>query len=94
MKSSCNNGLEAVEIYRREWQGIDLILLDMVMPAMNGKDAFLKMQAINRNIKALLISGYRIEDEVNILIDAGMMGFIAKPFNPEFLLKTVGDTLG
>ena len=91
---TCNNGLEAVEIYRREWQDIDLVLLDMIMPKMNGEDAFLEMQAINRNIKALLISGYRIEDEVKILLDAGMKGFIAKPFKPELLLKTVGDALG
>jgi PAS domain S-box-containing protein len=90
---TCGDGLEAVEIYRREWQGIDLVVLDMVMPEMNGKDAFLEMQTINGNIRALLISGYRSDSEAQSLLDAGMKGFIAKPFNPEILLKAVKDVL-
>ena len=61
---------------------------------MNGKDAFMEMRSINGNIKALLISGYSIEGEAQILIDAGMKGFIPKPFNPQVLLKKVGDALG
>jgi PAS domain S-box-containing protein len=91
---TCNDGLEAVELYRREWKDIDLVLLDMMMPEMNGKDAFMEMRSINGNIKALLISGYSIEGEAQILIDAGMKGFIPKPFNPQVLLKKVGDALG
>jgi two-component system cell cycle sensor histidine kinase/response regulator CckA len=90
---TCKDGLEAVELYRRKWEDISLVVLDMMMPEMNGKDAFLEMKAINGNITALLISGHRIECEVQSLLDAGIKGFIPKPFNPETLLKTVKNVL-
>jgi PAS domain S-box-containing protein len=90
---ACDNGLEAVDIYRREWREIDLVLLDMMMPEMNGKNAFLEMKTINRNIRAILMSGYSIEGEAQFLIDAGAKGFIPKPFDIEILLKTVEDAL-
>ncbi len=90
---ACKDGLEAVEIYRREWKDIDLVILDMMMPEMNGKDAFLEMQSINRNVQALLISGFSIEGDAQDLLDAGMKGFIPKPFDTEILLKTVQDAL-
>ena len=73
---TCKDGQEAVEIYRREWDNIGLVILDMMMPEMNGKDAFQEMQSINRDIKALLISGFSIEGDAQDLLDAGMKGFI------------------
>ena len=89
----CNNGLEAVELYRREWGEIDLVILDMIMPEINGKDAFLEMRSINRNVKALLISGFSIEGDAQDLLDAGMKGFIPKPFDTEILLKTLQEVI-
>ncbi len=90
---TCDNGLEAVDIYRREWQEIDLVLLDMMMPEMNGKSAFLEMRSINRNIRAILMSGYSIEGEAQFLVDAGAKGFITKPFDIDILLKAVEEAL-
>ena len=90
---TCKDGMEAVELYRRKWGEFSLVVLDMMMPEMNGKDAFLEMQAINGNIRALLISGHSIECEVHSMLDAGMKGFIPKPFSPEILLETVKGAL-
>ena len=90
---TCKDGLEAVELYRRKWEDISLVLLDMMMPEMNGKEAFLAMHSINGNIKALLISGHIIECEVQSLLNAGMKGFISKQFDPETLLETVENVM-
>jgi PAS domain S-box-containing protein len=90
---TCNDGMDAVEYYRQSWKETDLVILDMMMPIMNGKDAFFEMQAINKDIKALLISGFSIEGEAQSLLDAGMKGFIQKPFNMSALAKTVEKTL-
>ncbi|MFZ2658702.1 MAG: response regulator [Victivallales bacterium] len=76
----CKDGMEAVEYYRSHWKETDLVILDMLMPVMNGKDAFIEMKSINGDIRSLLISGFSIDGEAQALIDAGMKGFLQKPF--------------
>ena len=56
----CSNGEDGLSYYRDSWQHIDLVILDMVMPKMGGRDAFIAMRKINPKIKALLASGYSI----------------------------------
>ncbi len=90
---TCNDGLEAVELYQRSWRETDLVILDMMMTRMNGRDAFLEMQAFNKDIKALLISGFSIEGEAQSLLDAGMKGFIQKPFSEELLAQELEKVL-
>jgi len=58
--TTCNNGAEAVEYYRKAWKQTDLVILDMVMPEMNGRETFLAMRRINPDIRALLSSGYSL----------------------------------
>jgi PAS domain S-box-containing protein len=89
----CKDGLEALELYRQSWREFDLVILDMMMPRMNGRDAFVNMRSINKDIKALLISGFSIEGEAQSLLDAGMKGFIQKPFNFSDFSKVVGKIL-
>ncbi|MFZ2658519.1 MAG: PocR ligand-binding domain-containing protein [Victivallales bacterium] len=90
---NCRDGLEAVELYRHSWKEIDLVILDMMMPRMNGKDAFLEMQKINKDVKTLLISGYSIDGEAQSLLDAGIKGFIQKPFGKKLLAETLEKVL-
>jgi CheY-like chemotaxis protein len=90
---ACKDGLEALELYGQSWDEVDLVILDMMMPRMNGRDAFIKMLAINRDIKALLISGFSIDGGAQSLIDAGMKGFIQKPFNFNDFTRAVEKVL-
>jgi len=90
---TCRDGQEAVDLYRSSWKDIDLVILDMMMPRMNGRDAFFEMKALNKNVKALLISGFSIDGEAQGLLDAGMKGFIQKPFGRKILSQTLGNVL-
>lgn len=90
---ACKDGLEALETYRKSWREIDLVVLDMMMPRMNGRDAFINMRSINKDIKALLISGFSIEGEAQGLLDMGMKAFIQKPFNFTDFSKIVENVL-
>jgi CheY-like chemotaxis protein len=90
---TCMDGMEAVDLYRQSWKDFDLVILDMMMPRMNGRDAFFEMRSINGDIKALLISGFSIDGEAQSLLDAGMKGFIQKPFNFNELSKIIGNIL-
>ncbi len=91
----CKDGEEAVAFYRDFWQNIDLVVLDMVMPKMGGRDTFIAMRKINPNIKAILASVYSIEGEAQEILGEGVLGFVQKPFSiPEFSQKVVSALNG
>ncbi len=90
---TCEDGCQAVEQYKNDWKNIDLVILDMVMPNMNGKDAFLAMKEINPDIKALLSSGYSITGEARSILKAGINGFIQKPYRRVELSKKIAEIL-
>ncbi len=78
-------GQEAVDYYAANWSTIDLVILDMIMPVMNGKDTFAAMKEINPGILALLASGYSLNGEAQAILNSGVKGFLQKPFTMEEL---------
>jgi len=91
--TSFPNGLEALDFYRKSWKAIDLVILDMVMPVMSGKDVFIAMKKINPHIVALLSSGYSINGEAQSILNEGVDGFIQKPFKIEELSQKIAELL-
>jgi CheY-like chemotaxis protein len=73
-------GTEALGYYADHWKDVDIVILDMIMPAMGGKETFVAMKQINPGIVALLASGYSINGEAQSILDTGVRGFIQKPF--------------
>jgi len=85
------DGLDAVEKYGKTNGGsIDLVILDMVMPRMDGKEAFVKMKEINPSIKAIGITGYTnyTQEEMAAI---GMKKMLHKPFAFEELSNAVAE---
>jgi len=89
----CKDGAEAVEIYRKTWKSIDLVILDLIMPRMNGRETFLSIRKINPDVKVIVSSGFSIDGEAQCIIDMGAKGFIQKPFNIAELDKSIKDVL-
>jgi signal transduction histidine kinase/CheY-like chemotaxis protein len=89
----CRDGVEAVEVYGTAWPTVDLVILDMVMPRMGGKDTFLALRGINPQVKVLLVSGYSIEGEAQMLLQEGAKGFLQKPFRRADLAQAVAKAL-
>lgn len=87
------DGSEAVEYYKKNFQAIDLVIVDMMMPRMDGKEVFLAMRQINPKIKALLSTGYSHNQAVQEVIDEGLLGFIGKPFELQEIAAAVERTL-
>jgi CheY-like chemotaxis protein len=75
------SGEEAVEIFRRDNERIDLIILDMVMPGMDGLTAYEHLKEINPDVKVLLSSGYSLTGVVKEILDKGCDEYIQKPFS-------------
>jgi PAS domain S-box-containing protein len=86
-------GKEAVELYKKTWDKIDMVLLDMVMPDMGGGETYDRMREINPDIKVLLLSGYSIDGQAKEILDRGCDGFIQKPFNMRQLSQMIRDVL-
>jgi CheY-like chemotaxis protein len=87
------NGQEALELYKKNQDEIDLVLLDMVMPVMGGGEAFDRMKEINTNVKVLLSSGYSLEGEAKEILKRGCDAFIQKPFKMEQLSQKLRGIL-
>lgn len=86
---SALNGEEAVNLYQLHNEKIHLILTDLGLPKLGGWDAFLKMREINPKAKVIIASGY-LDPQIKLeKTQAGVAGFLTKPYQPDFLLKTV-----
>lgn len=74
-------GQEAIEIFLRQSAHIDLVILDMIMPGLNGGGTYDGLRAIQPEIKVLLCSGYSMNGEARAILDRGCKGFIQKPYS-------------
>ncbi len=87
------DGRKAVNIYKENKNEIDLVILDMIMPIMAGKETYRELRKITPDIKVLLASGYSENDKTKEILDEGALGFVQKPFGIQELSKTLDDTL-
>ncbi|MBW2429127.1 MAG: response regulator, partial [Deltaproteobacteria bacterium] len=76
-----HSGEEAVDIFRRDNGRIDLIMLDMVMPGMDGLTAYEHLKKINPGVNVILSSGYSLTGVIKEILDKGCDEFIQKPFS-------------
>ncbi len=87
------DGEEAIAIYKKHLDDIDIVVLDMVMPNMGGGKAYDRMKEINPEIKVLLSSGFSINGEASEILARGCNGFIQKPFTMKELSGRVSKIL-
>ena len=90
---TATNGVEALEVYRAHGAEIALVITDMVMPQMGGRELHAALRELNPEVKALLISGYSLDAEVEELRSKGLAGFVAKPLGLPELARAVRAAL-
>jgi len=88
-----DDGKEAVPYYAAHFAEIDLVILDMIMPVMSGRECFRQMQKINPDICAILSSGYGLDGKAQETLNEGMVGFIQKPYKMAELGDIVSSVL-
>ena len=86
---TANDGVSALELYRKLWLEIDLVLLDLTMPKMSGKEVFQRMLEINPDAAVIISSGFALENEANEVLRSGASAFVHKPYVLEDLLRVV-----
>jgi CheY-like chemotaxis protein len=88
------DGSEAVQVYAKNKQIIDIVILDIVMPNMGGGATYDLMKKSDPDVRVLLSSGYSIDGEATKILERGCSGFIQKPFNMEELSGAIRTVLG
>ena len=90
---TADSGRSALNIYDRQREVVDLVILDLIMPDMGGGQTFDALKQINPAIKVLLASGYSISGQASDILKRGCNGFIQKPFNLQELSEKVRTIL-
>jgi CheY-like chemotaxis protein len=86
-------GQQAVEAVTEMGNEIDLVILDMIMPGMDGGKTFDRIREIQPEIPVMLSSGYAIDGQADEIMRRGCNGFIQKPFNISEFSKQVRKIL-
>ena len=86
-----DSGREGLKDFRKRHNSIDLVILDVVMPDMDGKEVLKKMLKIDPEVRVLLASGYSEKEQHREIIELGAKGFIGKPFVVGKLLREIEE---
>ncbi len=88
-----SDGQEALDVYRREQTRIDLVILDMTMPKLSGREVLQELLTLDPAAKVIIFSGYPAEEQSGDLLAAGAVAFVHKPYTLRSLAETVRRVL-
>ncbi len=88
------SGAEAIEIFQQEDQHIDHVVLEMIMPGIDGSEVFDKIKAHDPSAKCILSSGYSRDSQANAIMKRGCDAFIQKPFRLQELSQLIVSLIG
>jgi CheY-like chemotaxis protein len=84
------SGTEAIEIFQKNSETVDIVIVDIVMPDIEGGETVDTIKQINPNVKIVLSSGYGRDGKANEILQR-CNGFIQKPFSMQELSKTISE---
>lgn len=87
------DGEEALDMYAKHHDDIDLVILDVIMPKLDGRETYLKLKELDPTLKVLFCSGFQQEGTSCELQKLGAEGFIQKPYNMVELSGMVAKVL-
>lgn len=87
------DGQEALDLYKQNQNQLDVVILDMNMPGMNGAMVYDRLKTIQPNVKVLIASGYFDNHCIRNILKNGFTDFIQKPFNTAALSEKLAEIL-
>jgi two-component system cell cycle sensor histidine kinase/response regulator CckA len=84
----------AIDYYKENHDEIDLVILDMNMPKLSGKECYQEFKKIRPDVRVIISTGYNIETEAEELLKTGIAGLIQKPFTSNQLMSMIAKVLG
>ena len=86
-----DSGIKALDKLKGE--RVDLVLLDIEMPKLNGMETFARMKEFAGDVPVIFLTASGLEDDVRAAIRLGAANYLMKPFQPQELLKRVAQEL-
>ena len=90
---TADSGDKAIGIFSEKSDTIDVVVLDMIMPGLSGKETFRQLKKIDPQVRVLLASGYAMEGQAEEIMKEGCAAFIQKPFKIEQLSFTIQEIM-
>lgn len=90
---TAGDGSEALKLYRKHREGIDVVIMDMGLPKLSGQALFLNIKQINPDATIILASGYVDEDLRRDLFELGAAAFVQKPYRSQEILNSIRTVL-
>lgn len=87
------SGKKAIELYKKNRDTIDMVILDMIMPDLGGNEVYDRLKEINPQIKVLLSSGYALTGKASDMLERGCNSFLKKPFSLKELSQKIKEVL-
>lgn len=88
-----NHGYQALALAQQQTEPIDLLLTDVVMPHMDGRELAERLKELHPRIKVLFISGYTDDEVIRHGLQTAAVEFLPKPFSPVVLAAKVREIL-
>lgn len=88
-----DNGEQALSVYEAEREHISLVIMDVIMPVMGGKEALQRLKSINPDVRVLMSSGFHQDQPNESFVSLGAKGFIQKPYGKQDLSRAVKEAI-
>src|SRR5512136_334010 len=90
---AAKSGQDAIDVYRKLRGKISLVILDMIMPGMDGEATYDSLKKANPELRVILSSGYSKNEQAKAILEKGCQAFIQKPFSISDLSMTIRQVL-
>jgi CheY-like chemotaxis protein len=82
-------GQEAIDLYAARWREFDVVILDVMMPDVDGREVLRRMREVNPGVRAILSSGFTAESDPSIAVAGTWL--LQKPYTPDQVRAVVGE---
>lgn len=86
-----DNAFDGMSIYEQNRDRIELIIMDMIMPEMNGRETFEALKGIDEDVNVIITTGYSNDDDVHYVLENGAIDLLKKPVSISAIKKRVAQ---